>query len=350
MKVSHLEIKGNNMISHDVTSGNVQKMIDPCTVCMVCGSIHFELRYAVTDTNQDVPGEWDILACRACGTGVLSPFPHSAEISGFYRNVFYTEDGRRFRNWMEGIRGALGRLRGVGLNRLKPGKGHLLDFGSGAGHFSVAQRNAGWVVDAVDPYSAASSDAGSCRVTEAGIELLYPDGHFDAISLWYVIEHLPNPSQVIKEMARVLKPDGILILAQQDFSSIQARVFGDKWLYLDPPRHLWQFTCESLVTLAQKHGLRVVKKSWASMEMGPFSILQSTLNLIVGNRNDLFRFLKNRKLSNPLGDKNSSRIRLWPTVVSLVLLPLLGPPAFLAYFALLCVRSGDVVTLYLRKA
>jgi hypothetical protein len=86
------------------------------------------------------------------------------------------------------------------------------------------------------------------------------------------------------------------------------------------------------------------------MEMGPFSILQSTLNMIVGNRNDLFRFLKNRKLSNPLGDKNSSRIRLWPTVVSLVMLPLLGPLAFLAYFALLCVRSGDVVTLYLRKA
>jgi SAM-dependent methyltransferase len=316
---------------------------------MVCGSTQFELRYTVTDTNQDMPGEWDILVCSACGTGVLSPFPDSAEVEGFYRNVFYNEDGKRFRNWMEGFRRVLARLRSVELNRLKPGKGNLLDFGSGAGHFSVVQRKAGWVVDAVDPYCG-FLDARFCRVSDDGIDLFYPDGHFDAITLWYVIEHLRNPSQIIKELARVLKPDGILILAQQDFSSIQARVFGDKWLYLDPPRHLWQFTCGSLRTLAQKHDLRVVKTSWASVEMGPYSILQSSLNMIVGNRNDLFRLLRNGRLSKPLGDKNSSRYRCWPTIVSLLMLPLLGPLAFLAYFALQCVRSGDVVILYLRKA
>ncbi len=332
----------------EVTLSEHRKVIDPCKVCIVCGSTDFILRYKVSDTNQDVPGAWDIMGCSNCGTGVLSPFPNNTEIVGFYRNVFYNEEGLRFRNWMEFIRGMFGRLRGFELNRLKPEKGCLLDFGSGAGHFSSAQKKAGWEVASVDPYSTASLDANYCRVTEDRIELLYPSENFDAISLWYVIEHLRNPDQVIEEMVRVLKSDGILILAQQDFSSIQARIFGDKWLYLDPPRHIWQFTCESIINLAKKHDLQLVKKNRASIEMGPFSILQSTLNMIVGNQNDLFRFLKNRKLPNKQVVRGV--MRFWPTLTSLILLPFLGPAAVIAYFALLCLRSGDVVTIYLRKS
>lgn len=338
------------MFKTEMPANEGKHMTNPCAACMVCGSTELVPLYPVTDTNQDIPGEWQILACRGCGTGVLCPFPDNAAIVSFYRDVFYTGDGKRFRGWMEAMRGQFGRLRGMGMNRLRPQKGRLLDFGSGAGHFSAAQAETGWHVHAVDPYSAASADVDSCRLTEDGFELLYPDEHFDAITLWYVIEHLRNPSKAIGEFVRVLKTGGILVLAQQDFASIQARIFGPNWLYLDPPRHLWQFTAKSLAMLAGKHGLVVVDKSWASIEMGPFCMLQSTLNMIVGNRNDLFRFLKNRKLSRTAAEKESGGIRFWPTAVSLALLPLLGPLILLAYFALLPLHSGDVVTLYLRKA
>lgn len=332
------------------TAHHGKHMGDPCATCMVCGSTGLAQRYSVRDTNQDVPGQWHILACRDCGTGVLCPFPDNVAISSFYRDVFYTNDGKRFRGWMEAMRGMFGRLRGIKLNRLKPQKGLLLDFGSGAGHFIAAQAKAGWHVHAVDPYSAASSYPDSCRLTEDGFELHYPDEYFDAITLWYVIEHMRNPSTAIGEFVRVLKPGGILILAQQDFASIQAQTFGTNWLYLDPPRHLWQFTAKSVAVLAGQHGLNVVYKSWRSIEMGPFSMLQSTLNMIVGNQNDLFRFLKNRNLPSATTDMGGKGSRFLPTVISLVLLPMLGPLILLAYFTLLLFHSGDVVTLYLRKS
>lgn len=317
--------------------------------CMVCGSPKLGSLYSVKDTNQDALGEWEIVACQDCRTGVLSPFPDDVSVASFYQDVFYTPEGKRFRGWMEVVRGFFSRLRGRRLNQLKPFKGKLLDFGSGAGHFADSQIKVGWQVQAIDLYSSASSDANYCRITEDGFELLYPDGYFDAITLWYVIEHLRNPRGALSEFSRVLKPGGILVLAQQDFASIQARIFGSRWLYLDPPRHLWQFSADSLTMLCEQYGLGLVNKSWANIEMGPFCMLQSMLNIIVGNNNDLFRFLKNKKLSEVSLKNAKNKLRFWPTAISIALLPILGPVVIMAYFILLLFNSGDVVTLYFKK-
>lgn len=324
-------------------------MSNPCTTCMVCGSKKLSARYPVRDTNESVPGTWELIACDECGTGVLCPFPSDGEIASYYRQVFYNEEGKRFRGWMEALRHMLAGLRGAKLNKLMPDKGKLLDFGSGAGHFAAAQARAGWEVHSVDPYSSASRNAAACRVAEGSFELLYPDAHFDAVTLWYVIEHLRDPRAAIAELSRVLKPGGIILLAQQDFASHQARAFGPNWLYLDPPRHIWQFTADSLIRLAAQFGLRPIHTSWASIEMGPFCILQSTLNVLLGNQNDLFRFLKNRHLPAQQGADGAPGPRALPTLASLFLLPVFGVLALAAYFVLLAVRSGDVVAIYFRK-
>lgn len=311
-------------------------------ICAVCGSADLKALYPVTDTNQGVEGKWSIVACQQCGLGVLSPFPRPEDVAGFYKDQFYTGEGQRFRGWMESLRSWLAYLRGRTLNRLAPSKGRLMDFGSGAGHFATSQASQGWDVVALDPYSSASNTS-EYWIDGEKLTINSPDEAFDAITLWYVVEHLSDPRAVIRELRRVTKRGGMLVLAQQDFASIQARVFGSRWLFLDPPRHLWQFTIGSLSDLARQEGYEVVAIERSSIEMGPFTILQSALNCVVGNNNYLFKLLKSRDLRAAGGASG------WRTVVSVVLLPILGPMSLIAYFALLALKSGDIFVLYCRR-
>ena len=81
--------------------------------------------------------------------------------------------------------------------------------------------------------------------------------------------------------------------------------------------------------------------------MGPFTILQS-MYILLGNYNFLFRFLKSKQLKSPTSKISAFRNSV-STVISLILLPVLGILAFLAYVILISFGSGDVFTLYLRK-
>lgn len=318
----------------------------PNSKCIICGGRTFRKLYTVTDTNQDIPGQWTIIECESCKLGILSPFPEQSEVASFYKGQFYTDGGQRFRSWVERIRLYLAGLRGRILNRLMPQKGRLLDFGSGAGHFAAAQKRAGWQVWPIDPYSQVSEYADKVRMRGDEILLEFPDGFFDAITLWYVIEHLRNPTAAIREFHRVLRPGGLLVLSQQDFASFQARIFGSRWLYLDPPRHLWQFNEDNLCQLARAQGFELLITSHASIESGPFTILQSTLNVLLGNKNYLFRLLKNEKLP-ATGKDTTRRIPALKAVLSILLGALLAPFALLAYRGLLLGHSGDVFTVYL---
>ncbi|MGM4906232.1 class I SAM-dependent methyltransferase [Tardiphaga sp. 866_E4_N2_1] len=316
---------------------------DHDSVCLLCKSTAFTSLYEVTDTNQGTPGRWEILSCDQCHLGVLSPFPKPQEVAGFYSDQFYTESGQRFRGWMEWLRAGLASLRGRSLNRLAQKRGRLLDFGSGSGHFARAQSAQGWEVVALDPYSGAASESSSFELVDDWVKLKYPDASFDAVTLWYVVEHLSNPRAMVREFKRVLKPGGILVLAQQDFESVQARVFGPRWLFLDPPRHLWQFSAKTLGALVEQEGFVVSQVDRSSIEMGPFTILQSALNSIVGNQNYLFKFLKSSSL------RKDWRSAWWPTLASLILAVPLGLASLVAYFLLLAGKSGDVFTLYCRS-
>jgi SAM-dependent methyltransferase len=315
--------------------------------CIVCGCSEFKLLYKVRDANQGVPGQWDMMVCKECGLGVIDPFPSGDQVKSFYSDHFYTSDGQRFEGWVENLRGILAWVRGIGLNRLAPAQGRLLDFGAGTGHFAKAQALRGWEVYPVDPYSSKGNSPDLCEQDGDRIVLNFPDHYFDVITLWYVIEHLRDPAAAIAECGRVLKPNGILLLAQQDFASVQARLFGSRWLILDPPRHIWQFNEHNLLKLAARYNFKKRSISHSSLELGPFTILQSILNSLVGNENYLFCLLKNGGLRPK--DKMNKNIPLGRALASIFLGIVLSPLALLIYFFLLLFGSGDVFTLYLIK-
>ena len=151
------------------------------------------------------------------------------------------------------------RVRALGTPR--PGA-RLLDLGPAFGYAVDEARRAGWwatgleVSRAAAARAAAVAGAGGIAVGDAQ-RAPFAAASFDAVTLWDVLEHLPDPHAAVAELARVLRPGGRLALSTGDVGSLAARVSGARWHLYTIPEHLFFYSRESLRRLLAAHGLRV---------------------------------------------------------------------------------------------
>ena len=85
-----------------------------------------------------------------------------------------------------------------------------------------------------------------------------PVNYFDLIILNHTLEHLDDPSEVLKKIKLILKPEGIIYVDVPNAGSLSAKLLGKRWPYLLPKEHKWQYTRASLGKLLESVGLRVV--------------------------------------------------------------------------------------------
>lgn len=124
----------------------------------------------------------------------------------------------------------------------------------------LRMRELGWKVCGVepDPEAARRARQHGLEVYQALVEEAeLPLAAFDAVTMNHVIEHVVDPLAALRACARVLQPDGRLVAVTPNWHSLLHRRFGASWMHLDPPRHLWLFTPQSLAACAQQAGLRV---------------------------------------------------------------------------------------------
>lgn len=145
------------------------------------------------------------------------------------------------------------------INSLQPNKGRILDIGAGTGEFlSVAQQN-GWETIGVEPSDKAKQIAINKGVSFVEAITQLEDRSFDVITMWHVLEHVPNLDHQIKELKRLLKPSGALIIAVPNFKSFDAQYYGKFWAAYDVPIHFWHFSKTSIQKLFQKEQMELVK-------------------------------------------------------------------------------------------
>jgi SAM-dependent methyltransferase len=87
------------------------------------------------------------------------------------------------------------------------------------------------------------------------MELDLPARGYDVITLWHVMEHMPDPTVVLKKIQNLLRPDGFLVISLPLADSWEARWFGSHWAGYDLPRHLVTFTRSSFRRWIQDCGL-----------------------------------------------------------------------------------------------
>jgi 2-polyprenyl-3-methyl-5-hydroxy-6-metoxy-1,4-benzoquinol methylase len=138
----------------------------------------------------------------------------------------------------------------------------LLDIGCGTGDFLAIAKKRNWEISGVEPDVQArkiASEKTTIKIETNEYLSQIPSESFDAITMWHVLEHVPNLSEQIQTLKRLLKPNGTIFIAVPNFKSHDARHYKEFWAAYDVPRHLWHFSQKSIKLLFAKENMKVVK-------------------------------------------------------------------------------------------
>lgn len=132
------------------------------------------------------------------------------------------------------------------ISKLNSGKGTLLDIGAGTGEFLRVAQKKGWVVSGVEPNEGAREFAQDKNIP-LDESIAVPEGKtFDVVTLWHVLEHMPDLQNTIHKTQQLVKEGGTLIIAVPNFNSFDAKYYKNYWAAFDVPRHLWHFSRDAM--------------------------------------------------------------------------------------------------------
>lgn len=135
------------------------------------------------------------------------------------------------------------------ITKLQRGIGHVLDLGAGTGDFLKTAASVKWEITGVEPNEAARNLAAQKNITLLSDTKNLESAQFDIITMWHVLEHVPNPVEQITELKRLLKPGGFIVVAVPNFKSFDADYYQNFWAAYDVPRHLWHFSKNAIEKL-----------------------------------------------------------------------------------------------------
>jgi len=199
---------------------------------------------------------------------------------------------------MDRVRGALRlflRQRARLVQKAVP-SGRLLDYGCGNGAFAAHMASLGYDAVGLEPFSL-GAPVRSERLTLIRAPLADASSEldtFDVITMWHVLEHVPDPRAVLEKLVPHLKPGAALVISVPNFDSWQSSVFRGSWFHLDPPRHLLHFDAHSLRRCLSDVGLEVESETRFLPEYGSSGWVQSALNRVLPHKNFLYEMAKDR--------------------------------------------------------
>ena len=205
-----------------------------------------------------------LYSCEACRCLFLHPMPDSREIERFYPADYW---------WNARRSGGLKKLESVYrklalhdhiafITKAAGVRGvDVLDVGCGSGTLLGLLKQRGFRVNGLD----FSPEAAAIAKAENGVDVAVgslEEAHFraesfDVVTLFHVMEHVTNPRLVLAEVSRVLKPNGVAILQVPNIESWQFKIFGARWYGLDIPRHVIDYSRNSMLKLLADSGFVV---------------------------------------------------------------------------------------------
>ena len=273
------------------------------------------------------------IRCTRCGVATTSPWPSDEQLAEAYAAWYRPEAGR-----FSGIGDAvLRRTRSVLANRLHQvlPPGPVLDVGAGDGTLVRAFLRHGREAIGVDPY--ASCPSPHLRA----VELEDVTGAWSAVIFWHSLEHLRRPVRALRHAAALIVPGGVLVVAVPNAASLQARLFGDRWLALDLPRHLVHISPLALLSQIEGQGFRVERVSYLRGGQVLFGWLHGIVGLLPGHP-DLYDAIRRGEARQAA---QRPAIRLYALAAAVAALPL----AMAGTVIEVATRSGGTIYVEARR-
>ncbi len=294
---------------------------EPTACCAWCG--------AVSDgPDERLSGR---VRCSRCGVATTSPWPSDAQLKEAYDGWYRPASGR-FAGLGDAVlrrtRSSLARR----LDRRVP-PGLILDVGAGDGTLVAAFVRRGREAVGLEPH------ASGPRMINAEVQDV--QGAYSAVIFWHSLEHLRQPARALRHAAELLVPGGLVVIAVPNAASWQARIFGDRWLALDLPRHLVHLSPQALLSTIGELGLYVERVSYLRGGQVLFGWVHGLVSQLPGHP-DLYDVIRRKSARRAA---QSPLRRLLAIAAAFAVLPLALAAAVIEVAA----RSGGTIYVEARR-
>lgn len=239
--------------------------------CDLCGVDDTQVILKKKDKLGISDDQFQVVECRKCGLLYVNPRPTEAEIGKFYPETYSWKETLEADSFLTKWVRRLEKSYRYHLLQDEVSKvvkftggssGKVLDVGCGTGDRLEVFRNKGF-----EAYGVETSDSANYARKHLNLNVLkgdlfsanFSDEFFDLVTLYNVLEHTHSPARVVKEIYRILKKKGFLIIQVPNSNSIQYKIFKKRWAAFDIPRDLYYFGTETLSLLLGKVGFIVTK-------------------------------------------------------------------------------------------
>jgi 2-polyprenyl-3-methyl-5-hydroxy-6-metoxy-1,4-benzoquinol methylase len=194
------------------------------------------------------------------------PQPEAEKLSEYYKSEDYISHTDTKRNLLEfvyhSVRQIALKQKLKLINSFDSESKNLLDIGCGTGDFLEKALKDNWTIIGIEPDEQARKIANS-KTNNSVYEIAQLNklqaNSFDVITLWHVLEHLPNLEMHTAVFKSLLKPNGTLVIAVPNFKSYDAEYYKTFWAAYDVPRHLWHFSRTAIEGLFKRKNLKLMK-------------------------------------------------------------------------------------------
>lgn len=236
-----------------------QEVIDKCPVCNNEKFNNFLVCKDFLLTGESFP----VVKCDNCGFTFTNPRPPANELGRYYKSTDYISHSNSRKGLFNSV---YQKVRNYTLKKKfeliseKIPSGSILDIGCATGEFLNTMKDHNWTVTGIEPdeqvRKAANEKYGINIFKENALDSL-PAKSYDVITMWHVLEHVPQLNERIEQCKKLLKPGGYIFIAVPNSESYDAVLYKEFWAAYDVPRHLYHFSKQTMKILLENHNLKI---------------------------------------------------------------------------------------------